>query len=68
MANELAHKINSPLQSLVQLAYLAAEGQSRKSAETLGKDFSADLKRLSAIVAESLTLATPIRVPGKTIS
>jgi RNA polymerase sigma factor (sigma-70 family) len=55
MANKLAHRINNPLQSLMQVAYLAAEGQSNHSAKTLGQEFSVDLRRLSALVTESLT-------------
>lgn len=54
MANRLAHKINNPLRSLMQIAYLAAEGESDQSAETLGQELSVDLQRLSALVTESL--------------
>jgi RNA polymerase sigma factor (sigma-70 family) len=54
MANKLAHHINSPLQSLINVAYLAAEGQSDHDAKTLGQELSADLRRLSALVNESL--------------
>lgn len=55
MANKLAHQINNPLQSLINVAYLAAEGHSGHSAETLGQELSADLRRLSVLVSESLT-------------
>ena len=54
MASELAHRINNPLQSLMNVAYLAAEGQSGASAQTLGREISSDLRRLSAVVNESL--------------
>jgi RNA polymerase sigma factor (sigma-70 family) len=54
MANKLAHKINNPLQSLMQVAYLAAEGGSGHSTEALGQKISADLRRLAALVTESL--------------
>jgi nitrogen-specific signal transduction histidine kinase len=54
MANKLAHTINNPLHNLMQLAHLAAEGQSGLNAKTLGQQFSADLRRLSAMAAESL--------------
>jgi RNA polymerase sigma factor (sigma-70 family) len=54
MANQLAHRINNPLQSLMQVAYLAAEGYSDCDAKTLGREFSVDLRRLSALVSESL--------------
>lgn len=55
MANNLAHQINNPLQCLINVAYLAAEGQSDHSAKSLGQEFSVDLKRLSTVVTESLT-------------
>jgi hypothetical protein len=55
MANKLAHQINNPLQSLMNVAYLAAEGQSGQSAAALGQELSVDLRRLSAVVTESLT-------------
>lgn len=54
MAKRLAHTIDNPLQSLMQLAHLAAEGQSDLDAKTLGQQFSADLQRLSALATESL--------------
>ncbi|MGC1869907.1 MAG: GAF domain-containing protein, partial [Acidobacteriaceae bacterium] len=60
MANRLAHKINNPLQSLMQIAYLAAEGETGHSAEALGQELSVDLQRLSALVTESLTLPEPL--------
>jgi hypothetical protein len=55
MQMEGLHRINNPLQSLMQVAYLAAEGQSNYSAKTLGQEFSVDLRRFSALVTESLT-------------
>ena len=54
MANNLAHQINNPLQSLIQMAYLAAEGQSGQDAKSLGQELSVDLLRLSTLVNESL--------------
>jgi signal transduction histidine kinase len=60
MANKLAHRINNPLQSLMQVAYLAAEGQSDHNAKTLGQEVSAHLLRLSAVVTESLALPQPV--------
>lgn len=62
MANKLAHRINNPLQSLMNIAYLAAEGHSDYSTETLGQEFSADLRLLSALVTE--LLACPATVPA----
>ena len=58
MANKLAHRINNPLQSLMLVAYLAAEGQSDYSAKALGQELSVDLRVLSALVNESLTADT----------
>jgi RNA polymerase sigma factor (sigma-70 family) len=55
MANRLAHKINNPLQSLMNVAFLAGEGQSDHNAKSLGQQFSVDLRKLSALVTESLT-------------
>jgi RNA polymerase sigma factor (sigma-70 family) len=54
MANKLAHQINNPLQSLMNVAYLAAEGKCDHDAKSLGQELSADLRRLSALVTESL--------------
>lgn len=62
MANRLAHHINNPLQNLINVAHLAAEGQSDHNTKTLGQELSADLRRLSALVTESLAL------PGDTPS
>jgi nitrogen-specific signal transduction histidine kinase len=56
MANKLATHINNPLQTLINIAHLAAEGQSNLNAKTLGQELSSDLQRLSAIVTESLEL------------
>jgi RNA polymerase sigma factor (sigma-70 family) len=57
MAHSLAHQINNPLQSLINVAYLAAEGYSDHDAKSLGEEFSADLRRLSTVVTESLALS-----------
>lgn len=54
VANKLAHLINNPLQSLINVAHLAAEGQSDHDAKTLGQELFADLRVLSALVTESL--------------
>jgi RNA polymerase sigma factor (sigma-70 family) len=61
MANRLAHRINNPLQSLMQVAYLAAEGHGDQNPKTLGQEFCVDLQRLSAVVTESLAL--PVNGP-----
>jgi hypothetical protein len=54
MANELAHKINNPLQGLTNVLYLAA--QSEGAEKTLALKLLADLNRLSALVKELLAL------------
>lgn len=54
MAKKLAQHINNPLASLINTAYLAAVGRSNHSAQTLGHEFSAELRRLSELVTESL--------------
>jgi len=59
-ANRLAHTIGNPLQTLMRLARLAAEGQSDLDAKTLGQQFSADLRRLSALATESLAPSRPV--------
>jgi len=56
MASELAHRINNPLQSLMNVAYLAAEGQGDYDTKTLGQDLSVDLQRLSTVVIEAFAL------------
>lgn len=37
MANDLAHEINNPLQSLTNLLYLAAEGYHVETAKAIGR-------------------------------
>jgi hypothetical protein len=62
MANELAHKINNPLQSLTNVVYLAAEGKSGSDTKTLARDLSEHIQRLSVLVRKLLELpTTPIR-------
>jgi signal transduction histidine kinase len=56
MANELAHKINNPLQSLTNLLYLAAEGGGEQDVRTLARQASGDLSRLSSLVQKLLAL------------
>jgi len=64
MANELAHKINNPLQALINVIYLAAEGESGKDSHELGQDLMIDLVRLSDIVQELLALPGGKRPPA----
>jgi signal transduction histidine kinase len=56
MANDLAHKINNPLQSLTNLIYLATEGKSSDDAKTFAQKLSDHLQRLSGLVEKLLTL------------
>jgi signal transduction histidine kinase len=67
MANELAHQINNPLQSLTNLLYLASEDResnssdvsdnpTRGDAKTLARQASGDLHKLSSLVKKLLTL------------
>jgi hypothetical protein len=56
MANDLAHKINNPLQSLTNLVYLAAEGKSDADAKVLAEELSEHIQRLSVLVGELLAL------------
>jgi signal transduction histidine kinase len=56
MANDLAHKINNPLQSLVNILYLAAEGRNGEEARAVGQQALYDLERLSSLVKEILDL------------
>jgi GAF domain-containing protein len=56
MADELAHKINNPLQSLTNILYLAAEGHNGESARAVGRQALGDLQRLSTLVKQLLEL------------
>lgn len=54
MAHGLAHQINNPLQGLMNIAYLAAEGHYDQNVKGLGRELCTDLQRLSVVVSESL--------------
>ncbi len=56
MANELAHRINNPLQSLTNVLYLASEGYHGADAKAVGEQAMGDLQRLSQLVNELLAL------------
>jgi hypothetical protein len=56
MANRLAHQINNPLQSLTNVLYLAAQGESGADARELGRELSPVVERLSGLVHEILLL------------
>jgi hypothetical protein len=56
MANDLAHKINNPLQSLTNVLYLATTGHNGEEAKAVGMQAYDDLGRLSMLVKELLAL------------
>lgn len=56
MANDLAHRINNPLQSLTNLVYIAAEGDGAGETKALATALSEHLARLTILVSELLTL------------
>jgi hypothetical protein len=56
MANDLAHRINNPLQGLTNILYLAAQGHIGTDARELGRQSLGDLEKLSALVKELLAL------------
>jgi hypothetical protein len=56
MANELAHKINNPLQSITNVIYLAASKESESEVKALANDLQGDVRRLSELVKELLAL------------
>jgi signal transduction histidine kinase len=61
MANRLAHEINNPLQSMTNAAFLVAEGISDCDTKALGRELSKDIRRLSSLVNELLSL--PFSIP-----
>ena len=56
MANDLAHKINNPLQSLTNILYIAAEGVDSGDTRELGRQALENLDRLSMLVKRLLAL------------
>jgi signal transduction histidine kinase len=56
MANDLAHKINNPLQSLTNILYLAAEGHHGEDGKAVGRAAFGDLEKLTTLVRELLAL------------
>lgn len=56
MADDLAHKINNPLQSLTNLLYLASQGHNGEDAKAVGREALNDLQRLSALVRQLLAI------------
>ena len=56
MANDLAHEINNPLQSMTNVAYLLAEGDGEHDSRELGRELANDIQRLSGLVKKLLAL------------
>ncbi|NYF89658.1 GAF domain-containing protein [Tunturiibacter empetritectus] len=56
MANELAHRINNPLQSITNIVYLAGAGKEPKDAKTLAEELAEPIQRLSVLAARLLSL------------
>jgi hypothetical protein len=56
MANELAHKINNPLQTITNVVYLAANAEEHTDVKALAMDLQTDIRRLSELVKEILAL------------
>jgi hypothetical protein len=59
MANDLAHKINNPLQGLTNILYLAAEGHNGEDARSVGQHALGDLGKLSGLVQKLLAVPYP---------
>ena len=65
MANQLAHEINNPLQSMTNTAYLVAEGIGERDPRILGRELSNDICRLTGLVRELLSLPLDSVRPDK---
>jgi len=56
MANDLAHKINNPLQSITNVVYLASQHAATPEAKALAVELDGDVGRLSGLVKKLLAL------------
>jgi len=56
MANNLAHQINNPLQSLTNILFLATEGGYGPAGKIVGESAAPELERLSKLVVRLLDL------------
>ena len=56
MANDLAHEINNPLQSLTNLLYLASEDRYPADFQALAQELGEQVQRLSVLTAKLLAL------------
>lgn len=58
MANDLAHQINNPLQSVTNLLYMAQEGQIESDAKSFSDQLEEPVQRLSVLVKRLLSLSS----------
>lgn len=63
MANDLAHEINNPLQSLTNILYLASEGSYAADVRTLALELADQVQRLSTLAAKLLAVPTAADPP-----
>lgn len=56
MANDLAHQINNPLQSMTNTAYILATDCGEGELRALGRELSNDIHRLSGLVKKLLSI------------
>jgi two-component sensor histidine kinase len=63
LANERAHQINNPLQSVTNILYLAAEGNGAGDAKSLASELSDHVQRLSMLVNKLLALPDSMSAP-----
>ena len=61
MANDLAHSINNPLQSITNILYMATEGLGGSDGKALAQELSEHVQRLSSLVAQLLALPKSIQ-------
>jgi hypothetical protein len=64
MANELAHQINNPLQSLTNILFLAATGNNGPDGKIVAESAAPDLRRLSSLVQKLLALPNGFNAEG----
>jgi len=63
MANELAHRINNPLQSITNIVYLASAGEDPRDARALAEELGEPIQRLSVLAARLLSLPRAVNRP-----
>jgi hypothetical protein len=56
MANDLAHQINNPLQSITNVLYMADQGQIDGDSKSLAHELAEPMQRLSVLIHRLLTL------------